>query len=273
MAVIVTLDQIQHLAPNVRSSYREAFQNGQAVLDQCGISETALRVSHFMAQVLHESSGLAFQIESLNYSAERLPAVWPSRFKPKGPLDPAAFAHNQQKLGNEVYGGRMGNTGPNDGFTYRGRGLLQLTGKDSYQEATTTVRAQNPAAPDFVALPDAVFGGQWCLAIAAAEWLAKGCNAFADQDDIRKVTRAINGGLIGLSERIEWLRLTKAVWLPAVAPRAVSGPVGAVRRVPKPLPKRRPKRRPTRKARKTRKAPTTRKASTTRKARKRKARK
>ena len=229
MAVIVTLDQIQHLAPNVRSSYREAFQNGQAVLDQCGISESALRVSHFMAQVLHESGGLAIQIESLNYSAERLPVVWPSRFKPKGPLDPAAFAHNQQKLGNEVYGGRMGNTGPNDGFTYRGRGLLQLTGKDSYKEATTTLRAQNPAAPDFVASPDAVFGAQWCLAVAAAEWLAKGCNAFADQDDIRKVTRAINGALIGLSDRTEWLRLTKAVWLPAVAPRAVAGPVGASR--------------------------------------------
>ncbi len=247
MAVSVSLDQIQHLAPNVRSSYREAFQNGQAVLDQCGISETALRVAHFMAQVLHESGGLAIQIESLNYSAERLPIVWPSRFKPKGPLNAADYAHNQQKLGNEVYGGRMGNTGPNDGFTYRGRGLLQLTGKDSYREATNALRAQNPAAPDFVALPDAVFSGQWCLAVAAAEWLAKGCHAFADQDDIRKVTRAINGGLIGLSDRIEWLRLTKAVWLPAVA-IAVSGPVGATRRTPKPKPK--PKQRSTRKARK-----------------------
>src|SRR6185436_8429416 len=104
MPVTVTLDQILHLAPNARSSYREAFQNGQPLL---------------------ESGGLANQIESLNYSAERLPKVWPSRFKPTGPLDPADFAHNQEKLGNEVYGGRMGNTGPNDGFTYRGRGLLQ----------------------------------------------------------------------------------------------------------------------------------------------------
>ena len=233
MAVIITLDQIQHLAPNVRSSYREAFQNGQAVLDQCGISKTPLRVAHFMAQVLHESGGLAIQIESLNYSAERLPQVWRTRFKPVGPLNPADFAHNQQKLGNEVYGGRMGNTGPNDGFTYRGRGLLQLTGKDSYHEATTTLRAQIPAAPDFVALPDEVCSGQWCLAVAAAEWLSKGCNALADQDDIQKVTRAINGGLIGLSGRIEWLRLTKAVWLPAVVPRAVAGPVGAARPEPK----------------------------------------
>jgi putative chitinase len=213
MPVRVTLEEILRLAPNARSSYREAFRNSQPVFDQFGISETPLRVAHFMAQVLHESGGLANQIESLNYSAERLPKVWPSRFKPSGPLDPADFAHNQQKLGNEVYGGRMGNLGPNDGFTYRGRGLLQLTGRDSYQEATTILRAQNPAAPDFVATPDDVFGAEWCVAIAAAEWASKGCNALADQDDIRKVTKAINGGLIGLSDRTEWLRLTKAVWL------------------------------------------------------------
>ena len=165
-----------------------------------------------MAQVLHESGGLTRQIESLNYSAQRLPQVWPSRFKPTGPLDPAVFAHNQQKLGNQVYGGRMGNTGPNDGFTYRGRGQLQLTGKESYESATGTVRAQNPAAPDFVAAPDAVFSAQWCLVVAAAEWTAKGCNALDDEDDIRKVTRRINGGLIGLRDRMEWFRLTRAVW-------------------------------------------------------------
>jgi len=212
MPVTVTLDQILHLAPNARSSYREAFQNGQPLLDRFGVSDTPLRLAHFMAQVLHESDGLANQIESLNYSAERLPQVWPSRFKPTGSLDPADFAHNQQKLGNEVYGGRMGNTGPNDGFTYRGRGLLQLTGRDSYREATATLRAQNPAAPDFVAMPDAVFSAQWCLAIAVAEWASKGCNAHADVDDIRKVTKAINGGLIGLSDRRERLRLAKAVW-------------------------------------------------------------
>ena len=212
MPVNITLDQIRRLAPNARSSYREAFQNGQGVLDASGISANALRVAHFMAQVLHESSELSFQIESLNYSPERLPKVWPSRFKPLGPLDPREFAHNQEKLGNAVYGGRMGNTGPNDGFTYRGRGLLQLTGRDSYVEATTNLRNQNSAAPDFVMSPDEVFSAQWCLAVAAAKWAAVGCNAFADQDDIRRVTRAINGGLIGLSDRTEWLRLTRAVW-------------------------------------------------------------
>ncbi|HPT51417.1 MAG TPA: lytic enzyme [Accumulibacter sp.] len=212
MTVKLTLSQIAQLAPNARSSYREAFQNGQAVFDQYGISANPLRLAHFMAQVLHESGGLAIQFENLNYSAARLPKVWPSRFQPKGPLDPAAYANNPQKLANEVYGGRMGNSAANDGFTYRGRGLLQLTGKDSYREATIILRHGNPGAPDLVALPDEVIGSQWCLAIAAAEWSAKGCNALADQDDIRKITRAINGGQIGIAERIEWARRTKAIW-------------------------------------------------------------
>jgi putative chitinase len=212
MPLNVTLEQIRRVAPNARSSYRDAFQNGQPVLDSCGISATALRIAHFMAQVLHESGGLTFQIESLNYSAERLPKVWPKRFKPTGPLDPAPFAHNEEKLGNEVYRDRMGNTAPNDGFTYRGRGLLQLTGRESYEGATRAVRAHNPAAPDFSLSPDAVFSAEWCLAVAAAEWSSKGCNALADRDDIQRVTRAINGGLIGFADRKEWLRLTKAVW-------------------------------------------------------------
>ena len=212
-ATSVTLDHLRHLAPNARSSYRQAFENGAAVLERAEISASPLRVAHFMAQVLHECNGLSVQIESLNYSAPRLPQVWPSRFQPRGPLDPAAFAHNEEKLGNEVYGGRMGNDLPGDGFKYRGRGLLQLTGKESYRNATSALRTQNAAAPDLVVTPDDVFSAQWCLAVAAAEWVAKGCNALADQDNVQRVTRAINGGLIGLSDRMEWLRRTKAVWL------------------------------------------------------------
>jgi putative chitinase len=213
MPVTITVDHLRRLAPNARSSYRLAFENGSPLLDQAGISASPLRVAHFMAQVLHESTGLSMQVESLNYSPQRLPLVWPTRFKPNGPLDTLAFAHNQEKLGNEVYGGRMGNDQPGDGFKYRGRGLLQLTGKESYREATDTLRAQTAAAPDFVIAPDEVFSAQWCLAVATAKWLAKGCNALADLDNVQRVTRAINGGLIGLSDRIEWLHLTKAVWL------------------------------------------------------------
>lgn len=212
MPIQVTLEQIATLAPSARSSYREAFAAGQKVLDRFGISDTPLRVAHFMAQMLHESGAFTIQFENLNYSAERLPIVWPSRFKPKGPLDPAAYAHNPEKLANEVYGGRMGNDAPGDGFKYRGRGLLQLTGKDSYAEATTILRRSNAEAPDFVANPDAVIDAAWCLEVAASEWYSKGCNEPADQDAIRTVTKRINGGLVGLAERIEWTRRTKFVW-------------------------------------------------------------
>ena len=149
MPVQVTIEQIVRLAPSIRSSHREAFRLGQAVFDTFGISESALRVAHFMAQILHESGAFTVQFENLYYSPQRLPKVWPKRFKPNGPLDPAKYAYNPQKLANEVYGGRMGNIGPNDGFTYRGRGLLQLTGRDSYAEATAILRQSFPEAPDF----------------------------------------------------------------------------------------------------------------------------
>jgi putative chitinase len=212
MSVSVTLDQITSLAPSVRSSYRDAFASGQEVLDQFAISDNPLRVAHFMAQVMHESSGLTTQFENLNYSADRLPKVWPKRFQPTGPLDPAAYAHNQQMLANEVYGARMGNVDPDDGFLYRGRGLIQLTGKDSYAQATTILRETFPDAPDFTVDPDAVISADWCLKVAAAEWSSKGCNDLADNDSINAITRAINGGLIGLAERTEWSKRTKFIW-------------------------------------------------------------
>jgi putative chitinase len=212
MPVNVTLDQILELAPNARASYRDAFREGQAVLDRNAISDAPLRVAHFLAQVLHESGALTIQFENLSYSPERLPQVWPLRFKPNGPLDPAAFARNPQKLANAVYGSRMGNREPNDGFQFRGRGLLQLTGRESYEAATAVLRPIFPDAPDFAAMPDEVVSPRWCLAIAAAEWSAKGCNAMADRDDIKAITRAINGGQIGLTERTDWARRTKAIW-------------------------------------------------------------
>ena len=213
MTVIVTLAQIRKLAPNVRSSYSTAFDVGQPILDHYGISDNPLRIVHFMAQVLHECGALKIQWESLYYTPKRLPEVWPKRFKPKGKLEPKEYAYNEEKLGDAVYGGRLGNDQPGDGFKYRGRGLLQLTGKEGYRDITIWLHQWLPAAPDFVMDPDAVLSPDWCLHVAAAKWKASGCNKYADRDSVTEVTEAINGGTVGLDERKDWTKKARKIWL------------------------------------------------------------
>lgn len=213
MGVIFDAAKLLELAPNARSGYRAAVENGQEVLDRYQITENELRLCHFLAQILHESGGLAIQFENLNYSAKRIPQVWPSRFLPKGPLDPKDYEHNPEKLANEVYGKRMGNASFGDGYRYRGRGLIQLTGRESYKKATEIVRKHKVACPDFVADPDQVISPEWCIEVAAAEWYEKDCNTPADHDNITKVTILINGGKIGLAERTEWLNKVKHKFL------------------------------------------------------------
>lgn len=212
MPVSVLPSHIATLAPRCADGYLAAMLAGQEVLDSYAISAAPLRVAHFLAQVLHESGGMTRLHECLHYSPQRLALVWPRRFKPLGPLEPADYAFNPRKLAEAVYGGRMGNTGPGDGYTFRGRGLLQLTGKDSYARATTILQLRSPLAPDFTRDPDAVCAAAWCLHVAASEWAARGCNGAADADDLEQVTRCINGGLIGLNERRAWLSRTRLIY-------------------------------------------------------------
>jgi putative chitinase len=217
MPVVVSLDQVERLAPECGAAYRAAIAIGQSVLDRYGVSANSLRVAHFFAQVLHETGALTLQFENLNYSARRLPKIWPSRFRPTGSLNPSKYAYKPQKLANAVYGGRMGNVAPGDGYLFRGRGMLQLTGKDSYVQATTLLRLDWASAPDLTREPDAVVSAAWCLHVAAAQWHARGCNEAADQDDVAQVTKLINGGDIGLAERIMWTSKTRRVWPSAAA--------------------------------------------------------
>lgn len=212
MGVSVSIDQICALAPAIRPAYRAAFEQGQAVLERYGIAATPLRVAHFVAQTLHESAAYTLLFENLDYRAARLAVVWPARFLPQGPLDPALYEHRPQQLANAVYAGRLGNVAPDDGYCFRGRGLLQLTGRVNYARITTLVRRREPAAPDFTRDPDQVSGADWCLQAAAAAWNADGCNALADADDVRALTLRINGALLGLAERLEWTRRTRLVW-------------------------------------------------------------
>lgn len=213
MNVHVTVEQLEQLAPRMRPGYREAFRNGQPVLERWGIAASPRRVAHFLAQVLHESQALTVEYENLQYSAARLAAVWPSRFRPHGPLDPAAYARDPRKLANLVYGGRMGNEQSGDGYAYRGRGMLQLTGRAAYARASALLRADAAgASPDFVADPDAVVEPRWSLQVAAAIWCDKGCNELADSDDLDQLTRRINGARNGLAERGEWCRCAGRIW-------------------------------------------------------------
>jgi putative chitinase len=211
MSMPFSIDQVLQLAPRCLPAYRHAFAPAAAVLERYAISSGPLRLAHFVGQVLHETGGLTLLYEDLDYSAARLALVWPGRFRPRGPLDPAAYAHNPRKLANTVYAGRLGNVEPDDGYTFRGRGMLQLTGKDSYARATTYF-SKAPAAPDLVRQPDAVLAPAWALAVAAAHWQARGCNEAADRDDVVHVTHLINGGAVGMPERRAWCARAKAIW-------------------------------------------------------------
>ncbi len=212
MSIAVTCEQLALLAPTSCAAYRDAFANGQAVLARHGITTTSMRVAHFLAQVLHESGAFTLQHENLRYSPRRLRMIWPHRFRPLGPLKAADYAWQPEKLANAVYGGRMGTDKRGDGYLYRGRGLLQLTGKDGYARATMLLQRSLPHAPDLVREPELVVSAQWCLEVAAAEWAARGCNQAADQDDIARVTFLISGGAVGLAQRIMWTAKTRVLY-------------------------------------------------------------
>jgi len=155
---------------------------------------TPERVAGFLAQIGHESGGFRFTSENLNYRADALTRVWPSRFPP-GVAE--SYAMQPEKIANRAYADRMGNgdEASGDGWKYRGRGLIQLTGKDNY--AAFSLDADNEALvnPDLVAEPE--------LAALSAGWFWKknGLNALADNQDIVGMTRRINGGTNGLDDR------------------------------------------------------------------------
>lgn len=155
---------------------------------------TPERIAGFLAQIGHESGGFRFTSENLNYRAEALSRLWPSRFPP-GIVE--SYAMQPEKIANRAYCDRMGNgdEASGDGWKYRGRGLIQLTGKDNY--ASFSLNADNEALvkPDLVAEPE--------LAALSAGWFWKknGLNALADNKDIVGMTRRINGGTNGLDDR------------------------------------------------------------------------
>lgn len=165
---------------------------------------TPLRLAHFLAQLAHESGGFTRLVENLNYSADGLRRTWPSRFD----LATAArFARNPEAIANRVYADRLGNgdEASGDGWRYRGRGFIQLTGKANYADYSQRLFGDDRLVrdPDLAATPEVA------MRLAVAYWQAKGLNALADQDDLNGITRKINGGLIGIEGRRKWLEQFK----------------------------------------------------------------
>jgi len=157
---------------------------------------TPERQAAFIGQCMHESGKFKALQENLNYSADRLHAVWPSRFPTVESAKP--YDRNPQKIANRVYGGRMGNgteeTG--EGYKYRGRGLIQLTGKDNYTNAAKALEA------DLVNNPDLVSEPKYAALTAGWFWNKRNLNVEADAKDYTGMTKKINGGVLGLAERV-----------------------------------------------------------------------
>ena len=193
--MIITQDQLQQLLPYNRQipQWHEALV---AVLPNYDIT-TPLRIAAFIAQCSHESGQFTVLEENLNYRAETLTRIWPTRFPPDVAARYAAMPNKQEAIANRAYGNRMGNgdEASGDGYKYRGRGLIQLTGKDNYASFSLSEDNEALVKPELVSQPN--------LAVQSACWFWKtnNLNRFADVGDIEGMTRAINGGYNGLEER------------------------------------------------------------------------
>lgn len=181
-------------------------------MEECGIT-TPERVRAFLAQVGHESAQLNRVEENLNYSAEGLVKTFPRIFRDVQAA--SAYARHPERIANRVYAGRMGNGDETsgDGWKFRGRGLIQITGRDNYVAMSAMMGKDLTVWPDALLMPlDA------CLS-AARWWRARGLNGLADrlsgkdeEEAFRSITRKVNGGLNGLDDRMEiYLRAKAAI--------------------------------------------------------------
>lgn len=161
--------------------------------------ENPARLGAFLAQTGHESMSFSRTTESLSYSAAGLLATWPSRFTRELAEQ---MARDQQAIAEHVYGGRMGNNRPGDGWKYRGRGLIQITGKVNFESITECIAEKLAAAvPDFVIHPDKLAEPYWAAMSAGCFWADKRLNELADAGDFDKITTRINGGQNGKADR------------------------------------------------------------------------
>jgi putative chitinase len=158
--------------------------------------DTPLKAAHFLAQTSHESGGFRIAIENMNYSAKRLMEVFGKKRFPTI-AKAQEYAGNQQKIGNFVYASRMGNGPPasGDGFRFRGRGIIQMTGRDMYRQVGEITEL------DLEVHPELAEHAESAIEIAGAIWKIKKCDTFPESAPVERYTKAINGGAVGLPDR------------------------------------------------------------------------
>ena len=150
------------------------------------------RIAAFIAQVGHESGQLTRLVENLNYGADALRKTWPSRFDVELAR---AVARKPEQIANIVYSNRMGNTEQGDGWKYRGRGLIQITGQNNYRVCGEALGL------DLIAHPELLEKPQHACMSAAWFWATSGLNTLADLGTFNTITQRINGGQNGTADR------------------------------------------------------------------------
>lgn len=173
--------------PTVAAQWGQVFAE---VVKPGDFSQGQNEIDDFLGQVLHESAGLTRLVENLNYSAQRLMVVWPTRFRTLAEAAPCA--HDPERLANRVYGGRMGNTEPGDGWLYRGRGPIQITGKDNYR------RVGDLMGQDLLGIPHLLEQPRYSLEACIHWWEDRIPDSMLG--DPEKVRVRVNGSLRGLAE-------------------------------------------------------------------------
>jgi putative chitinase len=217
---------LNRLFPHAQPAYVDALTNDRAhqQLGEAGISDTALRLAHFVAQIAAETDGLRIAEENGNYSAARLREIFPRHFTAD---EAEKYAHKPEAILNRAYADRMGNGSEEsgDGWRYRGRGGNQLTGRENYRRAGGHIGIDLETDPYIAAAPN------YILSIALWEWSNCDLNTWADRDDVLAVSRGINCGSPtssikpnGLNARRAWLTKVKAAlaMAPVVAENATT---------------------------------------------------
>jgi putative chitinase len=191
-----TEDAVRQLIPKVKN-FDEWYNNLLNILPEYDI-DTPKRVAAFMAQCGHESGGFTLMQENLNYSAKGLVGTFKKYFPTEAHAKP--YERKPEMIANRVYANRMGNgdEASGEGWYFRGRGIVQITGKNNYTKCSQSLFESNVLVEN----PDLLLETEYAIHSACWFWSAARLNELADVGDMKTMTKRINGGFIGLEDRI-----------------------------------------------------------------------